>query len=75
MMGRPKGSRTVERVVAVVQPSVCPACGSSDREPYNRPLTVVECAGEYNGRPYTRVVFRVTRCRACGQHRYDKSYE
>ena len=73
--GRPTGART-EKVITEANPSQCPKCGSTDREPYSN-VRVMEFAGvdPRNGQAYTHVVWRRTRCRACGQSRIDRAQE
>lgn len=73
--GRPKGSRTQRRDYQTVEPSRCPQCGSTQREAYSQ-TTTQEYAGETpDGRPYTHIIRRWTRCRACGHPRVDRTYE
>jgi hypothetical protein len=75
-------TRTPEELMAKKPPtptvpvhaSRCPACGSTSREPYHHTRTL-EHAGEHDGRPYTRVVWRRTVCTGCGRARVDKTYE
>ncbi len=62
--GRPKGRKTEQAEVVMVQPSLCPKCGSARREKYNdRTERVID--GE-------RIFWRRTRCLDCGQARIDK---
>jgi predicted Zn-ribbon and HTH transcriptional regulator len=72
--GRPAGARTVDRPAADVLPSSCPKCGSTNREPYSGQPREFKYAGEHEGRPYTRIVYRSTRCRDCGQARVDREW-
>ena len=72
--GRPKGSGNVETDCVHVEASRCKQCGSTEREGYSRRL-VREIAGERDGVPYDRVVWRWTKCRACGQARVDITCE
>jgi hypothetical protein len=72
--GRPKGStRTVPDFVNV-EPSRCKRCGSTRRSDYYG-KTEQAFQGEYNGRPYTHIVRRRTKCLGCGQIRIDRTYE
>lgn len=70
----PKAARTKNPPVVDAKPTACPTCSSTEREPY---FNVREraIAGERDGRPYTHVVWRRTRCKACGQTRDDKAFE
>ena len=71
---KPKKPRS--RNVPVVQAEVtaCGACGSTDRQPY---FNVREraIAGVRDGKPFTHVLWKRTRCTNCGQIRDDRSYE
>lgn len=71
--GRPVGSKT-QKVIVQANPSCCPKCGSTDREPYANTQEYAH-PGVENGQPYTHVLRRYTRCKACGQARIDRSYE
>jgi len=73
--GRPAGSQNVTRDQAEAKPSRCKACDSTEREAYTK-TDVQEFGGQDpNGRPFTHIVRRWTRCAACGQARIDLSYE
>jgi predicted Zn-ribbon and HTH transcriptional regulator len=74
---KPKADKTAKAKVkreplpeVEVTPSVCPGCGSTDREGYAgtraRNLT-----GILNGRPYRVVIWKPTKCRNCGKRRID----
>lgn len=63
-----------EYLGAVFVTSRCPRCDSTERAGYFGTITTAY-EGEFNGRRYTHVVRRRTRCLACGQHRLDRSYE
>ena len=68
--GRPVGSPTVERPVAVAVPARCPGCGGTKhRAEPGAALTVHEFAGtsQLTGQPYRYVVWRKVLC-DCGQH-------
>lgn len=60
---------------AIARPTTCPACGSTNRAPYAGHKQELDYAGEFEGRPYNKVVWRRTRCLDCGQARLDKSHE
>jgi predicted Zn-ribbon and HTH transcriptional regulator len=73
--GRPQGATTAERDLVDVPPSRCARCESTKRTPYYE-LKRIEGQGHApDGRPYTAVILRPTRCLDCGQHRYDRSWE
>ncbi len=72
--GRPKGSKTKERDETTAELSRCQKCGSTERAPYTSKL-VQEYAGVIDGKPFTRIVRRRTKCLDCGQHRVDRFYE
>jgi hypothetical protein len=61
--------------VSLVEPSACKACGSIERESYFNVRRLDYAGTTPDGRPYTQVVWRRTRCTACGQVRDDKSFE
>jgi predicted Zn-ribbon and HTH transcriptional regulator len=61
--------------VNLVEPSACRVCGSTDRAAYHNVRTLDFPGETPDGRKYTRVVFRRTKCLACGQVRDDKSLE
>lgn len=70
--GRPAGKPNHPLAQADAVPSRCPKCGSTERGPYisktEQDVTGVDPA-------YTHVIWRRTKCLACGQHRSDRSYE
>jgi len=72
-LGRPIGSKNI-RTEAVAEVSRCPQCGSTEREKYENP-TEIEQGGVRDGKPFTHIVWRSTRCVACGQSRRDRTYE
>lgn len=74
-LGRPAGAKTVDRDVVAVIPGCCQKCGSTNREPYDKVLER-EMGGRLNGGiEYSHVVWRRTKCRACGQARTERHYE
>lgn len=73
--GRPEGSANVKLDQVVVCLSRCKKCDSTDRDPYFGTPFELEYSGEHDGKPYTHVVQKRTRCKSCGQHRRDISYE
>ena len=66
--GRPKGSPNISAKV-VVEPSRCPACGSSRRTKYENPVRV-DFSG--SGLECVAIVYRTCRCLDCGQARRDQ---
>lgn len=74
-VGRPEGAKTGSYETAEVVATQCKGCGSSNRLPYfgkiERPIAGVLP----DGRDYTHVVWRRTRCRDCNQARIDRTYE
>jgi len=72
--GRPKGSGQSPPDFVNVEPSRCKRCGSTRRSDYYG-KTEQAHRGEYNGRPYTHIVRRRTKCVDCGQLRIDRFYE
>jgi len=73
--GRPVGSKTTERAVAISLPPACPACNSTNREAYKDGIVDERnIAGDIDGRPYNRVVWRRTRCIDCGQNLTVREY-
>jgi hypothetical protein len=73
--GRPKGAKTGAYDQAETVATQCRKCGSSERVPYFG-TTESRIAGQLpDGRRYTHVVWRRTRCAGCGQCRSDKTFE
>ena len=72
--GRPKGSKQTVPDFVNVEPSRCKRCGSTRRSDYYG-KTEQAFRGEHNGRPFTHIVRRRTRCLDCGQLRIDRAYE
>lgn len=73
-MARPKGSRNLDRDYVDVELSRCVKCGSTDRDEYTN-TTTQNYPGIRDGRPYTSIVRRNTKCKTCGQARVDRVYE
>lgn len=72
--GRPKGTTHFERELVDAPASRCPQCGSTERLHYQH-LNVIEGEGfDPQGRPYTAVELRPTRCTSCGQSRIDRTW-
>ena len=61
--------------VNVVEPSRCKTCGSIERGPYGNIRRLPYAGVTPDGRVYTTVVWRRTKCKQCGQVRDDKSFE
>jgi hypothetical protein len=55
--------------------SSCKSCGSTRRSQYVNRREHEYSGTTSDGRPYTKVVWRRTRCLDCGQVRDDKTYE
>lgn len=72
--GRPKGSRNAEADVITVEPSRCRRCESTRRSDYYG-KTEQAFQGCHDGRPFTHIVRRPTRCLDYGQLRIERSYE
>ena len=53
----------------------CEKCGSTSRDPYYGVITRDIAGKTADGGDFTQVVWRRTRCKKCGQHRTDKSFE
>lgn len=73
--GRPEGSPNVQRDSGEVQLSRCKKCDSTDREKYFGTPTEFAIAGVKDGKPYTHIVRKRTKCSNCGQQRLDSFYE
>lgn len=73
--GRPPNSPTLERPHSVAHVSRCPACGSTDREKYQRATEQAYSGTDPQGNPYTHIIRRWTKCAKCGQARIDRHYE
>ncbi len=73
--GRPNGATTKPRDQIDVATSRCQKCGSTERASYTSKEEVEHGGTDAAGQPYTHVVWRRTKCLACGQHRIDRSVE
>ena len=72
--GRPAGQKTEKPPVVTIGASRCKKCDSTERGRYYR-VEEKEISGrDPEGKPYTHVVWRWTRC-VCGQVRVDRSFE
>jgi hypothetical protein len=69
-----RGRRRTTDIVTVAA-SRCRKCGSTEREGYFNTNETPASGIDADGRPYTHVVRRWTRCRNCGQTRIDRAYE
>lgn len=67
--------RAARPVVVDAEAIACRRCHSTDREPYFNVRTVAIAGVATDGRPYTHVVWRRTRCACCGQVRDEKTFE
>lgn len=74
--GRQPGTPNLDRRGVVLIAPRCPACGSTDRAPYDRRYDChVEQGGTApDGQVYTHIVIRRTRCLACGQALTHREY-
>ncbi|MDE2100066.1 MAG: hypothetical protein KGL39_22620 [Patescibacteria group bacterium] len=73
----PAHSTTAPKHVNDVPASRCkvPGCNSTERTRYHG-VTFQTIAGlDPEGKPYNRVVWRNTTCKACGQARVDRTFE
>lgn len=73
--GRPAGSQTEKPPVVTVPTSRCVKCQATERERYFRTEEKEIAGRDPDGNEYTHVVWRWTRCTACGQVRVDRTYE
>ena len=73
--GRPPGSQTKTRVQSIGELTRCTRCQSTRRSPYKGHPFVQSISGNRNGKPFNKMVRRVTQCLDCGQHRFDVTYE
>ena len=53
----------------------CPNCDSTTRLPYEGTTTREISGKDEDGKPYTHVVWRRTRCKKCNQARIDRTFE
>lgn len=77
-MARKKGSTNVkEKHINTVAPSRCrnPECQSTRRTEYEQKRVLENGGLDNDGKPYTRVIYRRTKCLDCGQVRDDRTYE
>lgn len=72
--GRPPGSPNITEVVDVI-PSRCRKCGCTERTPYANAQEMEFGGTTGDGRPFTHIVWRSTRCVGCGQGRRDRVFE
>lgn len=72
--GRPAGATNITDIVPA-EPSRCTVCGSTDREAYSNYTDLEQHGVTSAGKPFTHIVWRSTRCRACGQARRDITHE
>jgi hypothetical protein len=73
--GRPAGSKTADREVVTSVLSRCRACDSTERTHYKEKNRVEGYGLAPDGKPYTAVNLRPTKCQTCGQCRIDREYE
>ncbi len=73
--GRPIGARTEVKPVVTVESSRCPSCFSTERAAYSNTCPRELSGQTPDGKPFSRVIWRHTRCLKCGSSRIDKFYE
>jgi len=73
--GRPRGSKDGPVAQATVLPSRCPKCGSTKRQDYANKVVQEYSGLDPDGKPYTRIIRRRTKCLSCGQVRMDRTFE
>lgn len=73
--GRPQGAKTADRDVVDIIATRCQSCGSTERTPYHEKREIHGAGQAPDGKPYSAVTLRPTRCATCGQHRIDREYE
>jgi hypothetical protein len=71
----PAPQKSAEKITCVLPLSCCPSCGSAKREDYHNVRRLPFGGITPDGRAYTHVIWRRTRCLDCGQARDDKSFE
>lgn len=72
--GRPQGAKTADRPVVDTVETRCSSCGSTERTPYHDKREVIGDGVAPDGKPYSAVTLRPTKCVTCGQHRIDRTY-
>lgn len=72
--GRPPGSPNITEIVDVI-PSRCRKCGCTERTPYVNAQELAHGGVTGDGRQYTHIVWRSTRCVGCNQGRRDRVFE
>lgn len=71
--GRPPGAKQLKAPETAGELTRCPACGSTNRDPYlTKDVQVYAGIDLVTGKPYTAIVRRRCRCTDCGQHRIDR---
>lgn len=74
--GRKKGQQTEKADQVPFVPTRCRRCDSTERTPYIGTPVVTNYEGVApDGKKYNRVVRKRTRCKVCGQLRFDVCYE
>lgn len=74
---KPRAPRAIKPPVVKAVATSCPVptCGSTEREPYFNVRERAIAGVDQEGKPFTHVVWRRTRCKTCGQTRDDKTFE
>ena len=73
--GRPTGAKTMDRGVVTTIRTRCVSCNSTERSRYAANNRLEGNGIAPDGKPYTAVNLRPTKCLTCGQHRTDREYE
>ena len=73
--GRPAGSENRQYDHVDASGTRCGKCGSTERTRYEQTREIAQIGTTLSGLPFTHVVWRRTRCKACGQWRIDRFFE
>ena len=69
--GRPKGQGNYDVDTVRAEPTRCRRCGSTNRTRYTNTRVRFISGTDFQGRPYSRMIWRRTQCLHCGQYRDD----
>lgn len=69
--GRPRGAKTAQWIVVIIDAPKCPVCGYSERKPLGnhgnkREQNLKQTVKSSDGKQYNRVVQQKTICLVCG---------
>lgn len=70
--GRPTGAEKLPTAETVE--TSCPRCGSTQRGRYTT-KNKQAYQHTYDGKPYTHIIKRRTKCESCGLYRFDRTRE